>query len=205
MDAKPRKTGGYAALMTATAASVFLLCASTGCATSPPEKGEVEQKANPVNELRAEAKKASDAEENKLRWYSLEDGFAKAHSEGKFVMIDFYTGWCKWCKSLDENTYTDPKVVEELRKSFVPVKIDAESTDKVTWEMRQMTKSGLANKFEVSSYPAVWFLDKDGAKAKLLSGYLPAQDFLTYLRYIEGGAYKTMEFEDFAAKAVKAP
>ncbi|MGA2192512.1 MAG: thioredoxin fold domain-containing protein [Nitrospirota bacterium] len=179
-----------------------ILTCCIGCAGSV-DKAEVEQKANPVSELHQDAQKAQDAEKNSVKWYSLDEALVKAHKEGKFIMVDFYAEWCKWCKKLDSETYKDPRVVEMLNADFVTVKIDAESSKTVVYEMRQMSKSELANKFDVSSYPAVWFLDSSGGKAKLLKGYLPPQDFVTYLRYIKSGNYKTTEFEDFATKGEK--
>lgn len=168
------------------------------------DKTEVEQKSNPVKDMHKEIVKAQEAEKNKLDWYSYEDGMAKARKEGKFVMIDFYTTWCKWCKKLDAETYKDPKVAEALKANFVPVKVDAESGSSVVHEMRKMTMSELAEKYGVSSYPAIWFIDKDGKKAKLLNGYLPPDAFQAYLDYIESGKYTDMEFEEYVGKGAPA-
>ena len=46
--------------------------------------------------------------------------------EDKLVLVDFYTGWCGWCKKLDVETYKDPEVVALMNKYFYPVKFDAE-------------------------------------------------------------------------------
>lgn len=184
----------------AAALAFSFLALHAGCATAV-DKSEVEQKANPVVEMHKEAAKAQETEKNKLQWYSYEAALVKARKEGKFVMVDFYATWCKWCKKLESDTYTDPKVVEALRADFIPVKIDSESSGKVVYEMRQITMSELADRYEVKSYPALWFIDKDGNKAKLLNGYLPPQDFLAYLRYIKSGKYKEMEFEEYMKKA----
>jgi len=166
-----------------------------GCATAV-DKSEVEKKANPVADLHKDVKAKQDA----FEWYKYEDALVKARKEGKFVMIDFYATWCKWCKKLDSDTYTDPKVIDAIKADFVPVKIDAESSAKVVHEMRQMSMAGLADEYKVGSYPALWFVDKDGGRAKLLNGYLPPEDFLKYLDYIKSGAYKNMEFEEYVKK-----
>ena len=164
------------------------------------DKSEVEQKANPVKDMHSEIVKSQEAEKNKFDWYTYEDALTKARKEGKFVMIDFYTTWCKWCKKLDTDTYSDPRVAEAIKAGFVPVKIEAESSKTVVSEMRQIPMSELAEKYNVSSYPAVWFVDKDGKKAKLLNGYLPPDAFLLYLEYIKSGKYDKMEFEEYTSK-----
>ena len=173
------------AVSVAALAAAFVLYA--GCATAV-DKEEVQQKANPVKEMHAEALQAQEAEKNKLQWYGYEEGLAKARKEGKFVMVDFYADWCKWCKKLDAETYKDPAVVAELREYFVPIKIDSESSKKVVHEMRQMSMSELAEAYGVSSYPTVWFLDKDGKKVRPLNGFLPASDFVNFLKVTRGGA-----------------
>lgn len=183
--------------------AITLTVTLASCA-SAVDKAEVEQKSNPVKDMHQDIVKAQEAEKNKLDWYSYEDGMAKARKESKFVMIDFYATWCKWCKKLDSDTYKDPKVAEALKADFVPVKIDAESGNSVVHEMRKMTMSELAEKYDVKSYPAIWFVDKDGKKAKLLNGYLPPDSFLVYLNYMKSGKYKEMEFEDYVGKGAPA-
>ncbi|MBI5190734.1 MAG: thioredoxin fold domain-containing protein [Nitrospirae bacterium] len=181
------------------AAAVAAFFSATGCATAV-DKTEVEQKANPVKELHAELQEKQAAEEEALKWYSYEEATVKARQEGKVIMVDFYAKWCHWCKELDKKTYTDRTVIDALKAGFIPVKVDAESGEKTVYEMQQVTMSELADKYEVRSYPAIWFIDKDGNKAKLLNGYLGPKEFLLYLNYIKAGSYKTMEFEEFVAK-----
>src|SRR5512143_2985202 len=111
-----------------------LVVAGPACAA---EKDEVQQKQNPVNELHQEILKQKELEKNAPQWYSYEDALAKARKEGKFVMVDFYAVWCKWCKKLEKETYIDPKVAEVLKADFVTVKIDAESSRSVIHEMHQ--------------------------------------------------------------------
>lgn len=177
-----------------------LLLAGPACAA---EKDEVQQKLNPVNDLHQEILKQKELEKNAPQWYSYEDALVKARKEGKFIMVDFYTTWCKWCKKLEKETYIDPKVAEVLKADFVTVKVDAESSRSVIHEMHQLTMKELADLYGVKSYPAVWFLDKDGNRAEMMPGYYPPEDFLKYLGFIKSGAYKQMKFEEYVAKGGK--
>lgn len=183
------------------AGCVLAVSLLSGCAAAV-DKSEVEQKDNPVKELHQEIVKTQALEKNRPEWYSYEDALVKARKEGKFVMVDFYAAWDKWGKKLDSETFTDPKVLDAIKAGFVPVKINAESDNPVVHEMRQMTMSELAESYDVKSYPSVWFLDKDGKKAKLLKGYLPPDSFLVYLKYIKSGKYNGMEFEDYVKKGL---
>ncbi len=188
-----------AAVAAAFAAASLLLAVPSFAA----DNDEVMKKNNPVNDLHQEILKQKELEKNAPQWYSYEDALAKARKEGKFVMVDFYAVWCKWCKKLEKETYIDPKVAEAIKADFVTVKIDAESSKTVVHEMHQMTMTELADLYGVKSYPAVWFLDKDGNRADVLNGYLPPDDFLRYLAFIKSGAYKQMKFDEFAAKGGK--
>ena len=39
---------------------------------------------------------AATANTEKLTWYSMTDGFAKAKKEKKVLVVDVYTDWCYW-------------------------------------------------------------------------------------------------------------
>ena len=55
----------------------------------------------PVAPLRAE----------EVSWSaSFATAMEQARAEQKYVMVDFFTTWCHWCKVLDEKTYTDDRV-----------------------------------------------------------------------------------------------
>jgi len=92
-------------------------------------------------------------------------GAKAAAAEGKPMMVDFYTDWCGWCKTLDEETYSDAKVIAKS-KEFVCVKVDAEK-DK-----------GSAEKYDVTGFPTILFLDSSGTKIHETVGYAPADEFL---------------------------
>ena len=61
--------------------------------------------------------------EEKVQWYSVEEGFKRAQSEGKYVIMDVYTDWCGWCKKMDADTYNNETVSEYLNAHFVLIKI----------------------------------------------------------------------------------
>ncbi len=59
---------------------------------------------------------------------SLEEGLARAASEKKPVVIDFWATWCKNCQIMNETTFKDPEVVRRLDR-YVKIKYQAESPD----------------------------------------------------------------------------
>lgn len=173
--------------------SCVITVSAAGCAAEV-DRSEVEQKANPVTSMHQEVRDRLTADENRVEWFSYEDAIVKARKENKFVMVDFYASWCTWCKKFEADTMTDPGVSMKMKDGFVAVKLDAESSTKVVHEMRQMSAFELADEYGVKSYPAIWFLNPDGTRAKQLNGYLDAGEFRDYLEYIRSGAYKEREF-----------
>ncbi len=115
--------------------------------------------------------------EKETVWFTgdIESAAAEAVSRGTVVMVEFYTDWCSWCRRLESDTFSDPRVREELGR-MVAMKVDAE-------------KEGLelARKFGVDSYPTTLFLDPDGNEMERILGYLPPDKFLLRVQRIRVG------------------
>lgn len=102
-----------------------------------------------------------------LNWQGdLHGALATARSEGKVVMVDFYTDWCGWCRKLDQTTFADPEVLHVL-DGLVAVKLNAER------EGREE-----ARRLGVDGYPTLVFLDAAGVEVGRIPGYLPPSAFL---------------------------
>lgn len=97
-----------------------------------------------------------------------------AEKSGKPMIIDFYTGWCTWCDSLDINTYSDSLVIS-LAADNVFVKIDAEAD------------TALTDRFGVSGYPTVIVTKPDGQEIDRIWGYLPPTEFYNQVQLYQQG------------------
>ena len=96
--------------------------------------------------------------------YDLGSALQKAKTAQKPVMVDFYTDWCGWCKKLDSDTYSSPKV-GELAKKFICVKVDADKN------------KNAAAKYQVDGYPTIIFLNYEGGIDERVVGYRNSDDF----------------------------
>lgn len=99
---------------------------------------------------------------------SLEEALEQAKKQDKLVFIDFWTTWCGWCKKLDHDTYTDPKVIAALNEHYVCLSIDAESK----------LGAPIARRYSVNGYPTLLFLTTDGLVRERVAGYKPPEKFL---------------------------
>ena len=66
-----------------------------------------------------EAKETAEKALLENEWLSFTEGIELAEQEKKPVVIDFYTSWCRWCKVMDEKTFSDPEVQSYLAEYFV--------------------------------------------------------------------------------------
>lgn len=101
-----------------------------------------------------------------------EEALRLARDQKKLVMLDLYTDWCTWCKKLDEDVYPKPEVVEAVRQSFVPLKLNPETTEQ---------GASLMKKFGVDGFPTILILDGEGNLVHRIVGYREAPEFVKEL------------------------
>lgn len=101
-----------------------------------------------------------------ISWMDYNEGVKKSVEEGKPVLVDFYATWCGPCRMMDEITYEDEKVIEEILKNFIPVKVDVDK------------EQGLAYQYGVHSIPTIVYLDKNGNEIYRTVGYRSPSDIL---------------------------
>lgn len=83
---------------------------------------------------------------------SFEEALVKAKKENKAVFMDCYTTWCGPCKYLAKSVFTQEEVGSFFNKNFVNVKMDMESE----------AGKPLLEKYKVSAFPTLLWLDSDG-------------------------------------------
>ena len=132
-----------------------------------------------------------------LEWRTFNRGLTEARSTHKKIMLDVYTDWCKWCKKLDSEVYSEDKVAAYLKKEFVVIKLNAESDQQLTYKGKRSSEMQLAHAFGVEGYPTIIFLDPNGDNITSIPGFVPAEKFLPILHYIGEDHYKSMSWEDY--------
>ncbi len=145
---------------------------------------------------------AQNAPEVEVEWLSFDKGVAKAESENKNMIIDFYTDWCHWCKVMDEKTFNDAGVSKVLAEKYITVRLDAEDgSQTANYKGQTYTNIELTRAFGVRGFPSIAFLDKQGEVITLVPGYVPAETFVNLLDYIDQECYKKqMSFDEFMKK-----
>ncbi|HAJ33383.1 MAG TPA: hypothetical protein DCK79_08425 [Candidatus Atribacteria bacterium] len=151
-----------------------------------------------IDEQNAEAVK--EAKPFALNWLSYNEGLALAAKENKYILIDFYTDWCGYCKKMDKETYSKEEVKKILNENFVVIKVNAESDNKVIEDGKEITERELAKLYQVSGYPTTWFLESNHSRVAPLPGYVTAEQFIPVLNYIGEGWHKSISFKEYLEK-----
>ncbi len=136
----------------------------------------------------------------KIVWREFGEGIALAAKTKKKVIIDVYTDWCGWCKTMDAKTYANEDVVKYLNKYYVAVKLNAESADKIMYNGDSMSKQEFSSAFGISGFPSTLFLTTDGKPITIYPGYAEPDMFKDVLRYIAEDHYTSISFNQFREK-----
>lgn len=92
----------------------------------------------------------------------------KAKAEKKLVYVDIFANWCRPCKQMDAEVFTNQEVGKTFNESFICYKIDGEKDE----------GKDLVEYFELESYPTSIFIDSEWNVILKLEGFHPKERLL---------------------------
>jgi thioredoxin-related protein len=120
-----------------------------------------------------------------IHWYDYEEGTVLMQREGKKGFLSFYAEWCKYCKIMDEQTFSNAAVVAYLNRNFVAMKINSDK------------ETRMAADFGVRGLPSTWFLTASGERISNRPGLILPKEMLAILKFINTDSYERMSFDTF--------
>jgi thiol:disulfide interchange protein len=113
---------------------------------------------------------ASQAQAAGIAWReSLPKALSEAKRTGKPVFLDFTATWCGPCQEMKKETFTDSKVITELKR-WVSVHIDVDKQESV------------AMKYKVEAMPTLIIVKPSGAVVSTAIGYRDGAGLTKWLK-----------------------
>lgn len=128
------------------------------------------------------------AEKEEIQWQSYDTGIKMIRDQKKKGFLHFYSDWCKYCKIMNKQTFTDSKIIEYLNKNFIPIRVNAEK------------QKNVARKYGVRGLPNTWFLAEDNSSLSSQPGFIPPERLLDMLKFLNTDSFKNMKFSEFINK-----
>jgi uncharacterized protein YyaL (SSP411 family) len=86
-----------------------------------------------------------------IEWLEWNDeSFATAVEQEKPVFLFISATWCRWCRAMDQETFTEPGVVELIRKEFIPIRVDKDR------------RPDINARYNMGGWPSTAFLTPEG-------------------------------------------
>jgi len=98
----------------------------------------------------------------------LEQALAKARSQGKPVMLDFYADWCVSCKEMEKLTFTDKRINTRLSEMILLQADVTANTD---------DDKALLKRFSLFGPPGMIFFDRQSNEAGRVIGFENVDQF----------------------------
>lgn len=96
-----------------------------------------------------------------------------AGSGNRLIIVDVFTDWCGWCKKMDQEIYTDPRIVA-LSREDVFLKLNAED---------RSAGQEFARQAGVNRFPTTLILNSEGRVLDTKTGFIQTPEaFLQFVR-----------------------
>lgn len=125
-----------------------------------------------------------------IQWESYQKGLARGKTEKKKVFLNFYSDRCRYCVSMEKETFQNSAVIAYINRNFIPIKVNSDKDQET------------ALSFNVTGLPSTWFLSESGDRIGNRPGFIPANEMLSILKYIQSNSYLKMSFNNFLEKKV---
>ncbi|MBK9254087.1 MAG: DUF255 domain-containing protein [Saprospiraceae bacterium] len=146
--------------------------------------------------------------QNIIKWVSWSELGPKIEKADKKFMVYLYYDGCKWCRIMEQQTFTSDQIARFVNANYYPLKLNAIFSGKIVVADKTY-KSVSLDKYEFSelavelaggemNFPNVVFLDEKFNKIQSLPEYMEVPYFEMVLSYFAGNHHQKTLFKRFA-------
>ena len=122
----------------------------------------------------------------------------EARTQGKRLLVYFGQDGCPYCKLLMQTTFTETRVVDLVRRGFVPIALNLWGDREVTWvDGRKITEKQLGAHLKVQFTPTLLLLNEKSEVIARLNGYQSAPRMAAALLYAFDRIETKQSFADY--------
>lgn len=125
-----------------------------------------------------------------LKTHTFEEAEKLSIENPKPFVIFIHTSWCKYCKMMQNSTFKNEEVIQQLNEKFYFISFDAEAKKDITFNNHTFKfkpkgkDSGiqeLAEALSNQTYPTVTILNSDYTISTQIESFVNAKQLLNYL------------------------
>ena len=156
----------------------------------------------------AENISAQRQQNEQIKWISFEEAIRLNAVAPRKILIDVYTDWCGYCKTMDAQTFNNPVIAKFVNQHFYAVKFNAETKDTIIFAGQTFINEGIrrggrnpVHQFSaalgVSGYPTVAYFTGKLELIGAIAGFFRPEQMEPLLHFIAQEKYMSVSFEDF--------
>jgi thioredoxin-related protein len=138
--------------------------------------------------------------QNRIKWSTWENLPNKLEKADKKFLVYFYYDGCKWCRVMEESTFSEGHIAKFVNQNFYPLRLNALSSGKLMVADKAYTsvRIGKYDFHELAaellsgnmSFPSIVFLDEKFHKLAHFDSYIEIPKFEMLLSYYGGDHHK---------------
>jgi len=129
---------------------------------------------------------------------------ADAGRENKRVLVYFGQDGCPYCKLLMQTTFAETRIVDKMRRGFVPIALNLWGDREITWvDGGKMSEKELARRLGVQFTPTLLFFNEKADVVLRLNGYQAPHRMDATLDYVAAKLETKQSYADYMQGAAR--
>lgn len=102
-----------------------------------------------------------------IQWqFDWDIALSMARVQEKYMLVEFSNPGCGACQQMEAVTYHDPRIIEFVNRSCIPLRVSTSSS------------SSLPAEFRIQYTPTIVLVDEDGKEHDRVVGFLRPEEFI---------------------------